>query len=164
MKIKNYILTMMKALALTAMTVGLVNCSKDNGNSNTVNTNASSYRCFQMSNNTQVPNSYCYNNTTTQGVYQCRDLNNYQVANNLCANTGTTNGYSYNQYGQCVQTSTGQQVPQNYCTSGVGGGSVVSCQGQTFFWQGIQITCGVTYNCPSGVVLQNQQGQTVQCM
>ncbi|UXR65107.1 hypothetical protein EZJ49_02450 [Bdellovibrio bacteriovorus] len=170
MKIKNYILTMMKALALTAMTVGLVNCSKDSGGGSTTTTTA--YRCFQVNSyngtSTQVDNSYCYNNSYQNGysTYQCRDVNNAVVANTLCANTGVATGYSINQYGYCVQTSTGQQVPQNYCTTGVGTGvgSVVSCQGQTFYWQGIQITCGVTYNCPSGVVLQNLQGQTVQCM
>ncbi|WP_347359159.1 hypothetical protein [Bdellovibrio sp.] len=173
MKIKNYILTMMKALALTAMTVGLVNCSKDKGNSTTTTTTA--YRCFQVNSyngtSTQVDNSYCYNNSYQNGysTYQCRDVNNAVVTNTLCANTGVGNGYSYNAYGQCVQTSTGQQVPQNYCTTTSGNGSAINCNGQTVRWQNQygmieQGTCGVTHTCHPGSVVQTTSGQIVTCM
>lgn len=170
MKFKNYVLTIMKALVLTAMTVGLANCAKDDNNSGSAST-------YYMG-----ANGSCYQTVNGQAVV---------VNNTYCSNT--TSAYSYNQYNQCIVTSTGQQVAASFCTnSGTGnyvmsgnqcyqvsgtqyipvnytycmnqGGATTSqaCSG-VYYYNNQQYNCGVTHNC-SGVVMQNQYGQSVRCL
>lgn len=197
MKFKNYVLTIVKALALTAMTVGLANCSKDDNNSGSSNTYYwSNSICYQNVNGTavQVNQTYCSTNSTysynTSG--QCIiTATGQQVAQTYCSTNST---YSYNAYGQCIITSTGQQVAQTYCANnGTSGQYVMSgnqcyqvsgtqyipvnytyCMGNTggatsqtcsgvYYYGGMSYNCGVTHNC-SGVVMQNQYGQSVQCL
>lgn len=61
-----------------------------------------SFSCAKKDNNTVTPTTYQLNQLNGQ----CTDQNGNVVPQTLCAN----NGYSYNAYGQCVQTATGQPV------------------------------------------------------
>lgn len=66
------------------------------------------------------------NNTTSYQLNvsgQCVDQNGNIVAYSYCSSYGY--GYSYNTYGQCVQTSTGQIVAQNLCQNS--GNGMYSC-------------------------------------
>ncbi|WII70810.1 hypothetical protein QJS83_10095 [Bdellovibrio sp. 22V] len=142
MKTKNMILNFFKALFLTAMTLTLVNCSKDSNSGNTVTTGyymGANGICYAQ-NGQQMPNtSYCYNNN------------------------GYNTGYTWQANGTCVQTSTGMQVPVNYCqTNGYNNGTATMvCQGpHTDGYQWVQ--CGTQFNC-AGYTLYNQSMQIVRC-
>lgn len=152
---------MMKVLALAVMAVGLVNCSKDKNSSNTT---VGVYTCYNYS-NVPVANSNC---ATTNSTYQnynntfyCKDSSGNVVANTYCA-TGATGSYTMLN-NQCYQTSNGQYIPvaYNYCATSTTG-MAQQCSG-IYYYNGGAYNCGVTHTC-SGVIMQNQAGQTVQCL
>lgn len=67
---------------------------------------------------------------------QCVQLTTGQIAPNTNY-CGTNTGYSYNSAGQCIQTSTGQIVATNYCTNVNNGGYTTQlCSGTYYYNQG----------------------------
>lgn len=171
MKFKNYVLTIMKALVLTAMTVGLANCSKDDNNSGTSNIYywGANNICYQNVNGqaVQVNQTYCSTNSTyaynSAGVCTIKSTGQ-QVAQSYCTNSGTTGQYVMSG-NQCYQVSGTQYIPVNYtyCMGNTGGATTSQTCSGVYYYGGQQYNCGVTHNC-SGVIMQNQYGQSVQCL
>lgn len=71
-------------------------------------------------------------------------------------------GYQLNQFGQCVQSSTGQIVSSQLCYNS--GGNVIQqqCHG-AYMYQGQTYHCGIVHKC-SGFIMTSQYGQQVRCL
>ncbi|MBV2169472.1 MAG: hypothetical protein KUL82_12270 [Bdellovibrio sp.] len=142
MKTKNMMSKVFKVIALVTMTLGLANCSKDNGNS-TVTTSG-----YQMINN------LCYQNIngalTQVNTSLCSNVNgSYQMINNLCYQVVN---------GQYIQQANTQMCMYNNYNNGY---TTQVCNGP--HTDGSQwVNCGTQFNC-SGYTLYNQSGQIVRC-
>lgn len=136
------------------------------------------FSCAKKDNNTAT--SYQLN---VSG--QCVDQNGNIVAYSYCGNSGYGTGlYS------CVQTTTGTQVPAQYCLSGqtnlytcvqtstrqpvqsylcqqstIGGGVIQQqCYGAYRYTDGQIYQCGITVNCSGALMTSINTGQQVQCL
>lgn len=146
MKTKSVVSQILKIVGLISMTMMLVNCAKDKGNSTqTVTPTVPTY---------QMVGNLCYQNVN--GVLQ-------QVANTALCTQGAGTYQMINNI--CYQLVNGQYVPQAntaLCANsqnGVYQSQVCSgphTDGQQW------VNCGTQMNC-AGYTLYNQTGQIVRC-
>jgi hypothetical protein len=143
----------MKIKIIMVLAAGLalvVGCSKENENTNKINTGQYS-----------MLNGGCYDNVSRT-----------YVAANLCSGVGATGntGYMY-QNGLCYSTTTGQQVQVNYCNNVAGGVNGVNgmygtqCVGTYIYNQGgypTYVNCNGT-NCRGYTLIEATTQRQVYC-
>jgi hypothetical protein len=104
-------------------------------------------------------------NTNTNSGYQlgvngqCIQTSTGQQVPYNYCSQTSNTGYQLGVNGQCIQTSTGQQVPYNYCSQA--GGTGQACYG-IYIYNGQQVLCSGS-DCSGWTLIQAQTGQQVLC-